>query len=147
VIVVAPRDIRSKMAGLVPAISFRAKLAPAAQRSSFVGKDHAMPEITADKGIVTQITTVSVAPDKQDDAPRLMQERARFMAQQPGFVSISLHRSTDGAQIVNYVQWKNREQLEAAHHSPEFRDKWPEFGKLIEDAEPALYEVVMVEES
>ena len=105
-----------------------------------------MPDIAAKNGIVTQITTVTVAPDKQDEALRVMRERAKFMATQPGFVSISLHRSTDGKQIVNYVQWKNREQLEAAHHSPEFRDKWPEFGKLVEDAEPALYDVVMVEE-
>jgi heme-degrading monooxygenase HmoA len=105
-----------------------------------------MPQIAESNGLVTQITTVTVPPDKQDDALRVMKERARFMAKQPGFVSISLHRSTDGNQIVNYVQWKNREQLEAAHHSPEFRDKWPEFGKLVDDAEPALYDVVMVEE-
>src|SRR4051812_37227787 len=75
----------------------------------------AMPEIAATNGVVTQITTVSVPPDNQDEALRLMKERARFMAKQPGFVSISLHRSTDGGQIVNYIQWKNREQLEAAH--------------------------------
>jgi heme-degrading monooxygenase HmoA len=104
-----------------------------------------MPEIAANNGVVTQITTVSVPPENQDEALRLMQERALFMAKQPGFVSISLHRSTDGGQIVNYIQWKNREQLEAAHHSREFRDKWPEFGRLIEDAEPALYDVVLVE--
>ena len=101
-----------------------------------------MPQIAESNGLVTQITTVSVPSDKQDEALRVMKERARFMAKQPGFVSISLHRSTDG----NYVQWESREQLEAAHHSPEFRDKWPEFGKLVEDAEPALYDVVMVEE-
>jgi len=69
------------------------------------------------------------------------------MAKQPGFVSISLHRSTDGGEIVNYVQWKSREQLEAAHHSREFRDRWPEFGKLVQDAQPKLYELVLVEES
>jgi heme-degrading monooxygenase HmoA len=105
-----------------------------------------MPQIAESNGLVTQITTVSVPSDKQDEALRVMRERARFMAKQPGFVSISLHRSTDGNQIVNYVQWESREQLEAAHHSREFRDKWPEFGKLVEDAEPALYDVVMVEE-
>jgi heme-degrading monooxygenase HmoA len=106
-----------------------------------------MPEIPAKNGIVTQITTVTVAPDKQDEALRMMKERAKFMATQPGFVSISLHRSKDGGEIVNYVQWKNREQLEAAHHSPEFRDRWPEFGKLVREAEPKLYELVQVEEA
>jgi len=109
-----------------------------------------MPEIAAkaaNNGIVTQITTVTVSPDKQEEALRVMKERAKFMATQPGFVSISLHRSKDGAEIVNYVQWKNREQLEAAHHSPEFRDRWPEFGKLVREAEPKLYELVQVEEA
>ena len=98
-------------------------------------------------GSSPQITTVSVPPENQNEALRLMQERARFMAKQPGFVSISLHRSTDGGEIVNHVQWKNREQLEAAHHSREFRDRWPEFGKLVQDAQPKLYELVLVEES
>lgn len=105
-----------------------------------------MPAIQQSKAVVTQITTVALDPKNQSEALELMKERAKFMATQPGFVSISLHRSTDGNQIVNYVQWESREQLEAAHHSPEFRDKWPEFGKLVEDAEPALYDVVMVEE-
>ena len=105
-----------------------------------------MPQIAQNDGVVTQITTVSVPAEKQDDVLRLMQERARFMARQPGFVSISLHRSEDGGHIVNYIQWKNREQLEAAHHAPEFRKAWPEFGKLAEDIEPCLYDVVMVEE-
>ncbi len=105
-----------------------------------------MPQIAAGDGVVTQITTVAVTPNKQDEALRLMKERARFMAKQPGFVSISLHRSQDGGEIVNYVQWKSRKQLEAAHHAPEFRDKWPEFGKLVQEAEPKLYDLVLVEE-
>ena len=105
-----------------------------------------MPEIHQMNGVVTQITTVDVDPKNQSEALEMMKERARFMATQPGFVSISLHCSTDKSHIVNYVQWKSREQLEAAHHAPEFRDKWPRFGELIKDADPCLYDVVMVEE-
>lgn len=104
-----------------------------------------MPEIRENNAIVTQITTVKVPPDNQTEVLDLMAERARFMATQPGFVSVSLHRSEDGSHIVNYVQWNNRKQLEAAHHSPEFRKKWPRFGDLIQDVEPCLYSVVHVE--
>jgi quinol monooxygenase YgiN len=104
-----------------------------------------MPEIHQGNGIVTQITTVAVEPDKQDEALALMTERAKFMATQPGFVSISLHRSADNSHIVNYIQWANRKQLEAAHHAPEFRKRWPEFGRMTEEIEPCLYEVVHVE--
>ena len=64
---------------------------------------------------------------------------------QPGFVSVSLHRSEDGGHVVNYVQWTNRDELAAAHNSPEFRKKWPRFGELIKEAEPCLYHVAHVE--
>ena len=104
-----------------------------------------MPEIHQSNGVVTQITTVQVDPDKQDEVLQLMSERARFMARQPGFVSISLHRSEDGSHIVNYIQWSDREKLAAAHHAPEFRKKWPQFGKLAGEIDPCLYEVVLVE--
>jgi heme-degrading monooxygenase HmoA len=104
-----------------------------------------MHEIRENADIVTQITTVKVPPDHQSEVLALMAERARFMATQPGFVSVSLHRSKDGGHVVNYVQWNNRTQLEAAHHSPEFRKKWPRFGELIEEAEPCLYDVTHVE--
>ena len=80
-----------------------------------------MPDIRQSAGIVTQITTVKMRPDNQDEVLKLMKERARFMARQPGFVSVSLHRSADGSHVVNYVQWADKERLAAAHHSPEFR--------------------------
>lgn len=105
-----------------------------------------MPDIHRSNGVVTQITIVDVDPKNQAEALELMKERARFMATQPGFVSISLHSSADKNHIVNYVQWRSREQLVAAHHAPEFRKKWPRFGELIKDAEPCIYDVVMVEE-
>jgi heme-degrading monooxygenase HmoA len=105
-----------------------------------------MPEIRPKGDYVTQITTAEVEDGQhQDELLRLMTERARFMATQPGFVSISLHRSLDGRRVVNYVQWETGEQLAAAHRSPEFRAKWPDVGKATEDIEPALYEVVHVE--
>jgi heme-degrading monooxygenase HmoA len=104
-----------------------------------------MAEIRENNGVVTQITTVKLPPDKQEEVLGLMTERARFMAKQPGFVSISLHRSRDGSHVVNYIQWTNAEKLKAAHHSPEFRKKWPEFGKVAEEIDPCLYDVVLVE--
>ena len=101
-----------------------------------------MPDIRQDSPIVTQITTVTVEPDNQDEVLALMKERAQFMARQPGFVSVSLHRSEDGTHVVNYVQWTDKERLAAAHHSSEFRKKWPRFGDLVQEVEPCLYDVV-----
>jgi heme-degrading monooxygenase HmoA len=108
-------------------------------------QEAAMPDIREHPGIVTQITTVKMTPDNQDEVIALMKERAKFMARQPGFVSISLHRSEDGSHVVNYVQWTDKQKLSAAHHSPEFRKKWPRFGELVQDVEPSLYDVVQIE--
>lgn len=104
-----------------------------------------MPDIRENPGIVTQITTVKTTPDNQDEVISLMKERARFMARQPGFVSISLHRSEDGSHVINYVQWTDRNKLAAAHHAPEFRQKWPRFGELVKEVDPQLYDVVQIE--
>ena len=46
-----------------------------------------MSEIRPNNGICTQITTVKLSPDNQDEVLKLMKERAHFMATQPGFVS------------------------------------------------------------
>jgi hypothetical protein len=79
-------------------------------------------EIAKD-GICTQITAVKLPAENQQAVVDLMIERARFMVTQPGFVAVNL------------------EKLEAAHHSPEFRRKWPQFGKLANAIEPGLYDV------
>ncbi|MBN9491166.1 MAG: antibiotic biosynthesis monooxygenase [Alphaproteobacteria bacterium] len=100
-----------------------------------------MPQIRTDNQPVTQITIVESEPGKQAEALSLMQERARFMECQPGFVSISLHRSLDGRRIVNYIQWSSREQLQAAHKAPQFRQEWDRFDRMTDEIEPQLYEV------
>ncbi len=101
-----------------------------------------MPDIKPNNGVVTQITTVKLPPENQDKVIALMEERARFMAKQPGFVSISLHRSQDGSHLVNYIQWMSREKLADAHRSPEFRKRWSSFGELAREIDPSLYDVV-----
>ena len=106
-----------------------------------------MPEIRTENQPVTQITIVEPEPGKQEEALKLMQDRARFMARQPGFVSISLHRSLDGRRIVNYIQWESRELLQRAHHSPEFRKEWRHFDEMTEDIDPHLFEVAQVMEA
>jgi heme-degrading monooxygenase HmoA len=105
-----------------------------------------MPNIRTDKQPVTQITIVESEPDKQAEALAVMTERARFMARQPGFVSISVHRSLDRRRLVNYIQWQNRDLLQAAHKSPEFRKEWTRFDELTDDIDPHLYEVAHVVE-
>jgi len=104
-----------------------------------------MSEIAQSNGICTQITTVKLPAGNQDEVLNLMRERARFMATQPGFISVNLHRSKDGSHVVNYVQWASADKLTAAHQSPEFRKRWPQFGDMVQEIEPCLYDVVHVQ--
>jgi heme-degrading monooxygenase HmoA len=104
------------------------------------------PHIRSGKQPVTQITIVESEPEKQAEALALMSQRADFMARQPGFVSISVHRSLDGRRIVNYIQWESRELLQSAHQSPEFRQEWGRFDDLTDDIDPHLYEIAHIEE-
>jgi quinol monooxygenase YgiN len=112
--------------------------------SGFEKGSHSMPQIQTGNQPVTQITVIEAEPEKQHEALSLMAERAHFMARQPGFVSISLHRSLDGRRIVNYVQWQNRELLQSAHRSPDFRKAWRKFDDLTDQIDPHLYEVAEV---
>jgi heme-degrading monooxygenase HmoA len=104
-----------------------------------------MPDIRENNGICTQITAVKLPPENQDEITNLMIERARFMATQPGFVSVNLHRSRDGTHLINYIQWSNPEKLKAAHSTPEFRKKWPQFAAMAEEIDPCLYDVIYAE--
>ncbi len=103
-----------------------------------------MPQIQTHGQPVTQITIIESEPERQEEALSVMAERAQFMARQPGFISISLHRSLDGRRIVNYVQWQDRDLLRAAHQSPEFRKEWRRFDQVADDIDPHLYEVAQV---
>ena len=91
-------------------------------------------------GPVTQITIVEPEPGKQQEALKLMTERARFMERQPGFKSITLFRSLDGSRIVNCIHWENRDLLHRAHQAPEFRKEWSHFDAMTDEIEPHLYE-------
>ncbi|KWV52838.1 hypothetical protein AS156_09300 [Bradyrhizobium macuxiense] len=103
-----------------------------------------MPTIQVDRQPVIQITVIEAEPEKQAEALSLMAERARFMRSQPGFISISLHRSLDGRRIVNYIQWESSDSLRAAHQSREFRKSWSQFESLADDIDPHLYEVTEI---
>ena len=102
------------------------------------------PRISAGTHSVTQITVVEAEPENQAEALSLMTERAQFMSRQPGFISISVHRSLDGRRILNYIQWESRELLQSAHKAPEFRKEWTRFDQLTEDIDRHLYEVAHV---
>jgi quinol monooxygenase YgiN len=79
-----------------------------------------MPTISKDNQIVTLINVFTPPPaDQQKVIDMLVEATEKTMKHLPGFVSASIHKSLDGAQVVNYAQWRSREDFEAMAMNPE----------------------------
>jgi quinol monooxygenase YgiN len=97
----------------------------------------------SDKSYITQINTLRCKPEHQQElVEKMIAQTKEVMARQPGCISITLHRSTDGTQVVNYVQWQSKQLLDAAHATPEFQQRLQGYRHLVLDVGPHLFEVV-----
>ena len=72
-----------------------------------------MPKIEANTGMVTHINVFTVAPDKQQALVESLTETVEAGRSVPGWISASIHRSFDGRQVVNYVQFESQEAAQA----------------------------------
>jgi uncharacterized protein YndB with AHSA1/START domain/quinol monooxygenase YgiN len=80
-----------------------------------------MAVIRKETDLATVINVFTVAPEKQDQlAAMLATTTEQTVKDLPGFVSASIHRSTDGTRVTNYAQWRSRDAFEAALKNPEF---------------------------
>jgi quinol monooxygenase YgiN len=105
-----------------------------------------MPEIVAAAGYATFINVFRCRPADQDEVVRINAEIIDHVAMRtPGFISASVHRSTDGTRVFNYLQWESPEHLARMQASPEFAELGRRFAGLIE-FEPHQCEVVHVGE-
>jgi heme-degrading monooxygenase HmoA len=59
-----------------------------------------------------------------------------------GFVSANIHKSLDGKRVVNYAQWRSREDFEAMLNNPEAGPHMKKAAGLVESYDPILCEVV-----
>jgi quinol monooxygenase YgiN len=90
-------------------------------------------EILRDAEHATFINTFRCDPSDQDEVVRLNVAIVEQVASRSaGFVSASVHRSTDGTRVINYLQWESREHLAAMQRSPEFQAIARGFAGLIE---------------
>ena len=99
---------------------------------------------TIEKGapLVTLVNVFTVEPDDQDELVQLLIEATeKTMKHLPGFVSANIHKSFDGTRVVNYAQWRTKEDFEALKTTPK---ALPHMLKaaLLAKFEPILCEVV-----
>ena len=106
-----------------------------------------MAMIEKGRDMLTLINVFKVAPENQQKLVDLLVEATdqtiRFL---PGFISANIHKSYDGRRVVNYAQWRSREDFEAMLENQEAR---PHMKRAAEMAEfdPVLCEVVHVDQA
>jgi hypothetical protein len=66
-----------------------------------------MPQIRAGDGRVTHINVFTVDPKDQQALVDSLTETIAVARTIPGWISASLHRSLDGRQVTNYVQFES----------------------------------------
>ena len=72
-----------------------------------------MPTIEARTGVVTHVNVFSVPKEKQQELIDSLVETVNAARTVPGWISASIHRSFDGAHVVNYVQYESQEAARA----------------------------------
>ena len=81
-----------------------------------------MITISKENKIVTVIVVFTVEPEKQQEFIGAISENLETVVKKnPGFISSSVHKSTDGMQVVNYIQWQSMEHYHAyLQNAPRF---------------------------
>lgn len=75
--------------------------------------------ITADADLMTLVNVFTVAPDRQQELIDILAEAGDVMTGLRGFMSADLHRSDDGLRVVDYVQWRSRDDFQAMLSDPQ----------------------------
>jgi heme-degrading monooxygenase HmoA len=79
-----------------------------------------MATIGTDRSVLTLVNVFTVAPENQHELVDLLRKATEStMRHLPGFISATIHRSLDGAKVVNYAQWRSREDFAALMSHPE----------------------------
>ena len=104
-----------------------------------------MPDITRDFDGQTVITTFEMTPGTcQDLLEELTRAYDELISHQPGFLGAGLHVNDAQTRIVNYSQWRRREDFQAMLRTPEMRERNRRIAALCSRFEPVMVEVAAV---
>jgi heme-degrading monooxygenase HmoA len=100
--------------------------------------------ISKDLNVVTLINVFTVEPSQQQKLINMLVDATeKTMRHLPGFISANIHKSLDGKQVVNYAQWRSRQDFNAMLENPEAIPHMKEIASFAK-FDPNLYEVVEV---
>src|SRR6185369_3572032 len=81
-----------------------------------------MATIASGRDLLTLINVFTVKPENQQQLVRVLVEATETtMKFVPGFISASIHKSYDGTKVVNYAQWRSRQDFDAMGRAPKAR--------------------------
>jgi quinol monooxygenase YgiN len=101
-----------------------------------------MASIEKGRALMTLVNVFTVPPEKLAELTDLLvRATEETMRHLPGFISASIHRSVDGTKVINYAQWRTRQDFEALRDNKEARPHM-EAAAALAKFEPMLCEVV-----
>lgn len=101
--------------------------------------------IDADAGVFTLINTFEVDPEQAFDVVASLRAFTEQTTRSlPGFVATAVHVSLDKKRVINYVQWKTAQDLQAMIALPAAQEHKQEVGKLAKAVSPVFYTVEYV---
>ena len=100
-----------------------------------------MTKISARSDVMTLINVFTVEAGNQRRLVEILIEATEVVRRAPGFVSASLHRSTDGTKVTMYAQWRSIDDYQAMRQDPVPLPFLQE-ALTIAKFEPGVYEVV-----
>ena len=89
------------------------------------------------------ITLINVFETKLEQQQELIDQWIRFVESvkgEPSMIGAALHRSTDGTRVVNYAQWRSKEDFE--RFVKKYHEQMEARRPLAQRVDPHLYEVV-----
>ncbi|MER5176297.1 MAG: antibiotic biosynthesis monooxygenase family protein [Candidatus Nitrosocosmicus sp.] len=105
-----------------------------------------MTSIHKDSNIITLINIFTVDPQNQQRlVDMLVETTEQIMNMQEGFISANIHKSLDGAKVVNYAQWKSRDAFEKMLNNPKAMIHMNDVLNIAK-SDGRLYDVVFTEE-
>ncbi len=98
--------------------------------------------LNPDGGYLTFINTFKVNPDNAEKLLEALNSATeKIFRHMPGFISVSLHISTDRSRVVNYAQWRSKEDYRAMSENPEVQAHMKGAAALALSFDPVDYEL------
>jgi hypothetical protein len=95
--------------------------------------------VSQNDGLTTLVNIFDTDPARQQQLVDLWIRAGEPFTHHPGFIGAALHKSTDGARVVNYARWRSPADWQdlVSHHGREFAAFRP-----LGQSDPHLYELV-----